>query len=191
MDKPNDTESKLTDDLTVDDNYDGTEYLGHEVETYLMIDQLTGRDKLHLPLLYDAVLDNLDIATPEQVVILLKAMGRPSDTPRKRDRRTLKAALANALAFVQLKHTIIDKKTGLLILDKETGQPLQKLPLMFDSNKQVMLSFFKALKPSNPTERFYKQKYENGYTSSLNTLNTNPFGELYSAAWNLLNETKT
>jgi len=170
MDKPNtDVEPKLTDDLTVDDNYDGTEYLGHEVETYLQIDQLTGRDKLHLPLLYDVILDNLDVATPEQIAILLRAMGRPSDTPTKRkayeEKRILKAQLEVMLTFSRNKATGLHAKSG----------------------KEAIISFFETLEPSNRTEQFYKNKYNDGANIKLDSYQ---FDELYKAAKKLLNDTK-
>jgi len=118
------------------------EALKNGTETSMRIASLIGSGTTHdLPELYDLILDNMEIATKEEISILLKAMGKPKSlTKAQLEKRDIHRHLSVSLAFSSSTQTNLDFKSNRAEIFKwaEQLQPQEK-----NGTEQVIKDLFK------------------------------------------------
>ena len=110
--------------------------LEKETETSINIASLIASGNVDdLPELYKLILDNIEVATKEEISILLRAMGQPKLTARQIERRNIRRHLSASLSFANAPETDYD----------------------FKSTRQEIFKYAEQLTPQNKTEEDIKK----------------------------------
>jgi len=136
--------------------------LEKETETSMNIASLIASGNVDdIPELYKLILENIEVATKEEISVLLKAMGQPKLTARQIERRNIRRHLSASLSFANAPETGYD----------------------FKSTRQEIFKYAEQLTPQNKTEEDIKK-----LSNKASSEDTDAEHRLYKYVYRLLSK---